>query len=381
MTLKSNVQIEKITIVSYRKLSFAKAFGFTVRDLMFLKALDNSSSVALINWFERPNSGPEILKNPVGELGLSEKVVRHRRNDFSILGPLREGRGWTSSAFRLHETQLDAAVEPLGRTGRSVLLDFNPFYIPPLSIVSRSFYWYDMIDTFTLHNRFTPRQIDQVRRKYEFVERYADRVTGVTQGSVAQFSKGMVVPNRLLQSDWQVVDPEAPIPDFDFGFLGFITDKMDLDLLHRLGNRGYRIFMAGMAYDKATLKQLLAVPNLHYHGRFSAREAPALTRKFKIGLVPYRPEKMHNESPIKFFQYVAAGRPSLMSARFNDMEDYFAEYIHQYSAADDAEIDAFVHRMTEDFDLTQKAILSKAMSRRELFWESSLADILSDVVA
>lgn len=370
-----------LRILSYRKLSFAKAFGFTVRDLMFLKAMDRSSAVARIDWFERPNAGPEILQGPVGDLGLSGKVVHHRRDDFSILGPVREGRGWTSTAFRLHETRLAAVTQLCDGIGRSILLDFNPFYIPPQSVVSQAFYWYDLIDNFTLHNRFTPRQIDQVRRKYEFVEGHADRVTGVTEGSVAQFSKGLVIPNRLLQSDWQATYQTSPAPDFDFGFLGFITDKMDLDFLHRLGNRGYRIFVAGMAYDKGTLKQLLAVPNLHYHGRFSAHDAPALTRRFKIGLVPYRPEKMHNESPIKFFQYVAAGRPSLMSARFNDMEDGFSDFIHRYSSGDDAEIDAFVHRMTSDFEATQNAINVRAMSRKELFWESSLDDILRDVLA
>lgn len=369
-----------LAIISYRKLSFAKAFGFTVRDLMFLKAFDQSKAVAGIDWFERPDVGPEIIKPAVGALGLSEKLVRHRQIDPAILGPVTQGRGWAATAFKRHERALRSTI---GRpsSGDRVLLDFNPFYMPPVEVVSSGFYWYDLIDNFALHNRFNARQISQVRAKYEFVEKHANCVTGVTAGSVKAFSKGMVVPNRLLRSDWPRTMPAEDVkePKFDFGFLGFITDKIDLELLERLGRLGYRTLMCGLAYDTAILEKLRAIPNLEYRGKFAAQEAPGLTRQFKIGLVPYRLEKMHNESPIKFFQYIAMGRPSLMSLAFNSVESEFSEYVHYYDASDD-NIRRFYDRVTKDYQVTQAVISARAHARNDLFWETSLEDIIDQVL-
>lgn len=67
-----------------------------------------------------------------------------------------------------------------------------------------------------------------------------------------------------------------------------------------------------------------------------------------------------------------------MSARFNDLESAFSEYVHYYGPSD-SDIQEFFERMTADYEATQTAIAHRAHAKRELFWESSLDDIFDQV--
>ena len=77
-----------VNIISYRKLSFARKFGFTVRDLMFLKALGECRYVKDIQWFERPNIIHEALGSLVSRRVLSDVERRSVLFDPSVFGPL-----------------------------------------------------------------------------------------------------------------------------------------------------------------------------------------------------------------------------------------------------------------------------------------------------
>lgn len=356
-------------IIPYRKISFAERFGYTVRDLMIMKALDSAPQVADITWCERPDTIPEALQRMVcvRQSTATTKTTTVRMVDYSIMGPLRHRRSWSSQSIARREEEMrvwmrrEAAYE-------KILLDFHPFYIPPKDIVSKCYYWYDLIDNFEKHNRFNKNERELVHKKYEYVRQNADHVTGVSGKSIDMFDKASVLPNRLLRVD--CIKPEERGEEYDFGFLGFITDKIDIECISNLASRGYKILLCGHGYQKEVLNKLRAIKNVDLHGGYAIEDVPLLLSKFKVGLIPYNVNRLHDESPIKFFQYVSGGKPVFSSAKFNEIETVFEKYIYYYGVNSSETVELFMSRVCGK----EEEIRSVALSLPEMFWEDSLLD-------
>lgn len=253
--------------------------------------------------------------------------------------------------------------------GQKIMLDFHPFYIPPVELIKKGFYWYDVIDNFAKHNRFTLEERKIVEEKYRFVREHADIVTGVTQKAVEQFDRSFVMPNRLLKEDWNQLETEGE-PKYDFGFLGFITDKIDIELIAGLAAVGHSIFLCGHCYQKEIERKLRNIPNVTMYGGFSSVDVPRLLNQFRVGLIPYKVEKLHDESPIKFFQYVSGGKPVVTSTQFNDVEKLFVGFVHYYKTNEIGAVTAFM-KETADREADIRKI---AHSLPQFFWEDSFIE-------
>lgn len=362
--------MRSIDVISYRKLDFSLKFGHTVRDLMILRALRSSPTISRVTWYERPAHIVEIITKRSSNPRNKCELATRSGVDWSLYGPARYGRAWAASSMSIHDSNLASSES-------DVLLDFNPFYIPPREAIDGKIYWYDMIDNFLLHNRFTDSQLAIVRKKYDFVRENATVISSVSAKSQSLFPRAATIDNRLLKESWPA--PKTSVyAEFDFGFLGFITNKFDIDFVKGLADRGFSVFIAGAAYDAETVGRIKSISGVHYHGAFSVNEAATLVERFKVGLIPYRVELLHDESPIKFFQYVAMGRPVLSSTKFSSVEDKFVENVWYYDKDFDA-VAAFHSRVTRDFPATVKAISSLARTSGGLFWEDDIDDILTEI--
>lgn len=364
----------QIAILPYRKIGFARVFGFTVRDLMILRLLNDLPEVESIDWFERPSLPHEFLRDRAkGVPSAGAKTTVHSGLDMMILGALRQRRAWTHQAMLCHATALDAWADKVGKDG--IILDFNPFHIPAAETLSKCIYWYDLIDTFTKHNRFSEQEKAAVARKYAFVKGHANLVTGVTPAAISPFD-GTVLANRLLRDG---LGEAGTTPEYDLGFLGFITDKFDLESVRRLAEAGLKILICGHAYDPAVSQELESIENLKYHGAFTASDVPKLIAKFRIGMVPYRPELSHDESPIKFFQYLAYGRPAILSSRFNDIESRFPEAVCYFHVDETENVIQFAQDWAIDFAAKSTTLQAKARGDSDLFWDQAISQIITDL--
>lgn len=362
----------RIGIIPYRKIEFARSFGFTVRDLMILRILEDIPDVESIHWFERPDLPHEFARNLVQNLpGVSAKVTIHRRLDLNVVGALIYRRAW--AGYSLKKLEPDILRWADNSSDRPILLDFNPFYVPGDELIDRCYYWYDLIDTFTKHNRFTLAEKAAVAIKYRFVQQNAQFVSGVTSAAVAPFN-GEVLANRLLAKS---IGDAGTSPEYDLGFIGFITDKFDLDAVRKFAEAGLRILICGHGYNPETVKAIQDIPNVTYHGTFSADDVPTLVSQFRVGMVPYRAELSHDESPIKFFQYLAYGRPTILSARFNEIENDFAEAVHYFDLNKVGAVLEFVRVWSSDFPERSKKLRKKTLSHKDIFWDEAIAKILN----
>ncbi|WP_169197024.1 hypothetical protein [Devosia sp. MC1541] len=298
-------------VLPYRDMYFVDKYGPAVRDTQIIAALAALENVERVTVVNRPVSVYEraISKSLTKNLNRG-KIHYIDKTSLDLIGPL-SGRKWFSRCYdQLNKT--DFYID--GCT--NVILDFLPIGGIDYGSVRHDFVWYDFIDNFAKHNRFDQKEKDLVQKKYARVSRFADVITGVSPGSIQGYDSGIVLPNSPGISPTSrgavTLDPSAA----DFGFIGFVTDKFDIDLVRSLTARRHSIIIHGEFYDKAVENSLRSLPGVTTTGMFQHRDIPKLMRTFKVGLIPYRTDRLHDESPLKLYQYLLHGRSVLTSAEY-----------------------------------------------------------------
>lgn len=109
-------------------------------------------------------------------------------------------------------------------------------------------------------------------------------------------------------------DDLESIPHPVLGYMGLISDYVDLDLL--AGAAGARprwsfVLIGSARCETATLE---GIANVHLLGPKAYDELPAYLRHFDVGLIPFRMNRLTRAvNPIKLREYLAAGLPVVSS--------------------------------------------------------------------
>jgi teichuronic acid biosynthesis glycosyltransferase TuaH len=129
----------------------------------------------------------------------------------------------------------------------------------------------------------------------------------------------LLVPNGVDVKTFRNVD-DAPIPhDVDLqgpiaGYIGHISDRIEMGLLEALAATGMSILLVGPRQGTFTgedaFDELLAMANVQWVGPKPFDELPSYLRMMDVGLVPYANSEFNRASfPLKTLEYLAAGRP------------------------------------------------------------------------
>ena len=307
-------------IFPYRNLYFRNTYGDSVRDLQIIDVIRKSKHVDSIIVVDRPISIYEYLigRYPV----VQDDYLITVSGD--LLGPLKK-REWTKNCY---VSMVQTIKSRLLKKENTVLLDFTPMADLPLDKIEYDFYWYDLIDNFTKHDSYSNRQRLLVADKYSKVNELADLVTGVSEAALATFTNTKaILTNGVFKQSLSSLNSGTK-PRFKYGFLGFISSKIDVDFVKNLALRDttFSLFLAGEVYDKKVFKELMAIPNVHFYGAFSFRDIQNLMNNFSIGLVPYLYIKSHDGSPMKMYEYLSYGKLVLTSINYEKMNEYILNY-------------------------------------------------------
>ncbi len=167
-----------------------------------------------------------------------------------------------------------------------------------------------------------PRQVRLFRRACA----EADIVLAGTAEQAEQMPSAAVrlLPNGV-NCEWygkSLCEPTdmAAIPRPRIGYVGTISEKLDLSWLERLANNGsWHIVLAGPvrlfeASAKARWQKLISRANVHYLGSKKSEVVPDYMRSLDVGLMNYvRGIHMEVASPLKLYEYCAAGLPIVAS--------------------------------------------------------------------
>lgn len=303
-------------IIPYRDQYFIDQYGWTVRDLMIIKALSTLDRVSKITVINRPVSIYERLTTKRKRKNIEGPKIQFLDTiSFDLIGPLKR-RSWTEYCYKNIIKHISG--RGVNDSVQLVVLDFTPIAKIDYRLFKNALVWYDLIDNFVKHNRFNEKQKQLVKEKYNYIEKNASIITGVTSAAIEQFHRKnkMAIANGLVSHSGKETDST---PDFAFGFVGFITDKLDIEFLIRLASSSNeRIAVFGQVYDNNITRILKKVANIQLFGGFNENQLPEIMTKFEIGLIPYRIKKSHDGSPIKLYQYFNHGLPVISTQRFED---------------------------------------------------------------
>jgi len=121
----------------------------------------------------------------------------------------------------------------------------------------------------------------------------------------------------------QALDPALPphpaiasLPRPRIGYIGHINERLDYAVLEALARQrpAWSLALVGDTYpwtlDAPPLRRLRALSNVHFLGRHPFPDMPALVKGMDVCLLPYADdERARYRSPLKLYEYLAAGKP------------------------------------------------------------------------
>jgi len=159
------------------------------------------------------------------------------------------------------------------------------------------------------------------------------------------------------------------------GFIGAISDyKLNLKLLKSIAQArpAWHIVLIGAVGEgekAAAVSALRSIPNIHILGGRPYEKLPNYLKSFDVCLLPNRlNEYTRNMFPMKFFEYLASGRPVVSTALLSLRE--FKEYFYQADSPEEF-IKNIEQALQEEPSLKEKRIaLAKKYS-----WTNRMEEI------
>ncbi len=332
-----------VLFIPYRDMYFWNEYGSAVRDLQFLETILDIDEINKITLVNRPVSIYERVLNKRKIKFDYPKINIIDITSYDIFGPLKKRR-WTEHCYNhIVEKYIDIFLKD--SDSRLIIIDFTPISLIPYVKSERVIYWYDMIDNFIKHNCYTDEEKSYVDKKYQYVAENYDFISSVSENALLEVEKrkkidSIVLPNGVFKTAFSsdfTFDEKFP-KEYDFGFIGFITDKFDIEFVCKLA-KTYSIVIYGKFYDKKIEKTLME-NGVTIKGAFKYTDINDITKSFKVGLLPYLPEKSHDGSPLKLYEYLKYNIPCITSIDYEFKNEYVLNYV--FSSELDEKINNFL---------------------------------------
>ncbi len=131
-----------------------------------------------------------------------------------------------------------------------------------------------------------------------------------------------VIPNgcdveAFAATDSTPAAADVHLPGPVAGFIGHMSERIDLDLIDAVARTGHSVLLVGprqLTFDPSRLDALLARENVQWTGPRPFPELPSYMRHITVGLTPYTNSAFNRSSfPLKTLEYLAAGRAAVVT--------------------------------------------------------------------
>lgn len=246
----------------------------------------------------------------------------------ALVSPLRlqqnDGLGEASlrKTYEAYDRLLRAKARLLGLE-RPALITTNPFYAAfgeldwagPVTYYA----WDDWAALPALR-----RQWSDFDAAYRIMSERGTRVCAVSATLIERIApKGAhaVVPNGISPEEWQppwkIPAWLTPLPEPRILYLGAIHERLDIEAIRQISSSfpTASILVVGPPANMAVVAQLTALPNVHVHEPLPHSEVIGLTHSADVCIMPHHSNALtESMSPLKVYEYCAAGRPSVVTA-------------------------------------------------------------------
>jgi len=166
----------------------------------------------------------------------------------------------------------------------------------------------------------------------------------------------------------KILAKKAPI----VGFYGALASWTDFKLLNNIAKNcpKYEFVYIGIDYNGA-LSALKKQDNVHYLGPKNYDDLPRYSRWFNCAIVPFKQgEIAKSTSPVKLFEYMAMGLPTVCTRDLKECEGY--EYV--YMSENDTEFEKNIKKAIKDHK-DKKKRLALLNAAKKNTWEQKVKDI------
>lgn len=192
---------------------------------------------------------------------------------------------------------------------------------------NRSMLIYDCVDDIGAYEYIAPTNKDLIYEMENALVEKSDMVFTTTEGLKEErqgYNKNIhVVPNAadielFMKADLEetpLAEDIKGIPQPIIGFVGMIEEWTDLDLMFAVAKAHPEWSLVlvgpiGIGADKEKINKLKSLENVYFLGRKPAEELPTYLKAFSVCINSFRKTKLtKNVSPLKFYEYMATGKP------------------------------------------------------------------------
>ena len=325
--------------------------GFRTRDAHITLELAKRDDVNKILVVDRPTSIAEMILMRRSWRVSGGQVIYKQGNvvmthfapkiyvldilQWELWNPVIQRRKWWFEIFsreEIHQT-IRKAITPLD------LLNFHLMIFAPPSVgvvgrLGETHITFCAVDNW-LHHPQMKRIKPELVSGYETFKQEADAII-TTSENLRQFfidakSQTIAISNGV---DVQHFATTTKIPD-DLqklatkpivGYAGKMQERLDIDMITYAAENlpDVNFVVIGQLLASGFVSKLFKLPNVHYLGDKTFDDLPAYLHNFDVCIIPHKVSPLtQSMSPLKFYEYLAAGRPIVSTeisgvTEFND---------------------------------------------------------------
>jgi teichuronic acid biosynthesis glycosyltransferase TuaH len=383
--------------------------GFRTRDAHFLQAFGEHGLVDKLLVINRPISIAEILlyrRNwrvkqgkllwKKGNCYLSQVGPKTYTLDIVVgefIQPLRLKRHWVPYIFGqpMVLQAVTGALHYLAMDSSYALFLSAPLFVPLAEKLSPGVFVLDAQDNLLKHSLYA--DTPGLAAYYQYCQQRADLLFANSAETSQWLSQGLPPDHAGATHlsngvDDRMFDPSRPYPvpadvaaiaQPRVGYAGKMQELFDVALMEQLiaTMPAVNFVFIGQELNPQWTKSLWRYPNAHYLGDKAYPLLPAYLAAFDVAIIPYNVERQHGGDPIKFYEYLAMGKPIVTThiggvAAFQDYPQVcIAETAEQFTTG----LAAFLDLLKEKRPIPTRPVPP------EYLWQNKADTILKAVLA
>ena len=328
--------------------------GFRTRDAHLIKTFGNHPEIGKILVIDRPISLPEIVikrrpwqisggetiyqKSNVSLKQVSKNIYVLDIFVFDLIKPLTMKRRWWADIFSrpgIHQIIQDA-IHALMLTDYHLML-FSPLSTGVIDQLNLSDFSFFAVDNWLQHPQMQQAKVE-IEAGYQKAMHEADLIVTTAQSLRDYFAEENknthFIPNGVDPSFFQNSFIEKPLDLSKLegpivGYAGKIQQRIDIDLMSYLSEAlpEAQFVFIGQILDRPHFNRISQFKNIHYFGDKRYDDLPNYLKYFDVCIIPHVVSELtHSMSPLKLYEYLAAGKP-IVSTSSHNLETE-TEWIH-----------------------------------------------------
>jgi teichuronic acid biosynthesis glycosyltransferase TuaH len=281
------------------------------------------AAYAPVLYVDPPISVIRAPRNPALVASLREPPIRLIAPGLARVSPIvtpgRTRAGLRHAGRVLQRRAIRNAVDAFGVRPRAVITACTDDTLDAVPADVRVFY---VTDDFAAGSALMGLSRSWVTRAETRQLRKADLVVAISDVLASRWRPAGVpthtIPNGVDAELYRHCDdaplpPDVTLPAPRAGFIGHLSERIDVTLLESVVDAGVSLLLVGPRSPRLAdpqLQRLLTRPQVQWVGAKPFEQLPSYVRCIDVGLTPYGKNDFNQASfPLKTLEYLAAGRP------------------------------------------------------------------------